>query len=549
MRRRAMNKRSLKAMGLACCWLVLGGQIMEHSVMAQESVALIQDRALEEAILAELDVETGNLTKEDLLTLTSLDASRGRRGNEAPLIKSLQGIEAAANLETINLQGNGLRSEVLPNVDIRDYSPLLGLPRLKHLDLSCNALSVWDLPVGLSALEELKLNRNNLSALRLESGFSRLTKLDLRRNQLSHLEFSESMPSLAQLRLNQNQLSESNFLTGPANLELLDLRGNQLSILNPRLPLVQLKTLDVSNNQLRELDLNLFPQLTHLYAEGNQLKTLSFGLDQERLCELHVGYNELESLEGGGGWNDLSLLDARNNRLTTFDSSESFPSLKELYLGENQLSEFELSSDFPELNSVDVSGNRILALRLDKTSLTLKWIDAVDNDLTRFVIGGTLPELRELFLSENRIAADRFLTFLPRLKYLSLKGNALTQVDFYHQRESLEGVNLLQMPLGRVQLPRSVGLTLPSVLELAAMGIPVVRPVVIQSIEFRPTEASVSIGILADRGEYDVLMSADLAVWTPIGEIGVVDQYVTTVGKFTVDSSVPARFFQVRYGD
>lgn len=174
---------------------------------------------------------------------------------------------------------------------------------------------------------------------------------------------------------------------------------------------------------------------------------------------------------------------------------------------------------------------------------------AVDNGLTRFVIGGTLPELWELFLSENRIATDRFLTFLPRLKYLSLKGNALTQVDFYHQRESLEGVNLLQMPLGRVQLPRSVGLTLPSVLELAAMGIPVVRPVVIQSIEFRPTEASVSIGILADRGEYDVLMSADLAVWTPIGEIGVVDQYVTTVGKFTVDSSVPARFFQVRYGD
>src|SRR5262249_53272663 len=80
----------------------------------------IPDPNLETAIRVALNKPSGQITDADMLTLTTLDASG--RG-----ITNLSGLEAAENLQTLNLSAN---------FQISDISPLAGLTKLQNLDLS-----------------------------------------------------------------------------------------------------------------------------------------------------------------------------------------------------------------------------------------------------------------------------------------------------------------------------------------------------------------------------------------------------------------------------
>ncbi len=75
------------------------------NVLAQE--VSIPDPGLNAAIRRTLGKAAGPLTAEDLLSLTSLDASSGG-------VRSLEGLGAAHNLTTLVLYGNSLTSLTLP---------------------------------------------------------------------------------------------------------------------------------------------------------------------------------------------------------------------------------------------------------------------------------------------------------------------------------------------------------------------------------------------------------------------------------------------------
>src|SRR5689334_1475185 len=75
---------------------------------AQAQVVTIPDPALNAAILAALGKSAGPLTVQDMLSLTNLNA-RGRG------VRSLEGLGAAYNLSSLNLDANRLSKLTLPS--------------------------------------------------------------------------------------------------------------------------------------------------------------------------------------------------------------------------------------------------------------------------------------------------------------------------------------------------------------------------------------------------------------------------------------------------
>lgn len=131
--------------------------ILALLMLMQEAFAVeIPDPNLRTVIEAELGVTTGApITVNEMAILTRLDA-------ENAAINDLTGLEAATNLQHLNLIGNA----------ITDISPLTGLANLKALRLEGNAIS--DLSplvanVGLGSGDKVVVGDNPLSEASISS--------------------------------------------------------------------------------------------------------------------------------------------------------------------------------------------------------------------------------------------------------------------------------------------------------------------------------------------------------------------------------------------
>ena len=187
--------------------LILAGLIQmgySNAVMAQE--VLIPDSDLNSAIREALQKPVGPITQQDMLDLTILDAS-GRN------IKSLQGLEAAHHLTTLNIEANGLTALALPN----------GLTNLIFLDLADNLLTNLTLSADLGRLNQIDLEINQLTSVAFPAGLANLAVLNLEINQLASLTLPPDMGRLTLLLpdgnpLNTLVLSELAATNLPANL-------------------------------------------------------------------------------------------------------------------------------------------------------------------------------------------------------------------------------------------------------------------------------------------------------------------------------------------
>src|SRR5215475_1119310 len=108
------------------------------TTLAQE--VSIPDTGLNAAIREALQKPAGPLTQQDLLSLTNLDASRRN-------VRSIDGLEAARNLISLDLQINGLTNSSLPSA----------LTKLMVLDVSANPLTNFSLPNELTNLSSLTI--------------------------------------------------------------------------------------------------------------------------------------------------------------------------------------------------------------------------------------------------------------------------------------------------------------------------------------------------------------------------------------------------------
>ena len=108
----------------------------------------IPDPGLNAAVREALNKPTGPLTELDLLSLANLDAANRD-------INSLEGLAAALNLVSLELQSNHLANLVVPSA----------LTKLATVDLSFNPLRSCSFPDGLTNLNRVLLKSCQLTNL------------------------------------------------------------------------------------------------------------------------------------------------------------------------------------------------------------------------------------------------------------------------------------------------------------------------------------------------------------------------------------------------
>ena len=133
-----------------------------------------------------------------------------------------------------------------------------------------------------------------------------------------------------------------------------------------------LKSLDIRlNNISGELDLQLFPNLTSVYCDDNEITSIRFGED----CKLELiecNYNQIEVLDVSG-LDHLDQLNCTGNPLKVLKFNEKWTSIR-LYCDECSLT----SLKFPE--SLDASETQINCEN-NVTYLTQKNIDFLDPEM------------------------------------------------------------------------------------------------------------------------------------------------------------------------
>ena len=495
-------------------------------ILAQE--VSIPDSGLNAAIRDALQKPFGPLTEQDLLSLTNLDSSRRN-------VQSIEGLQTARNLVSLDLQLNHLTNFSLP----------AELAKLSTLDVSINPLASFSLPSGLTNLATLILESGGFSDLTLPGDLTQLSCLDLSGNQLTRFDALSNLRGLVFVDLSFNSFTNFSLTSGLTNLAVLRVSGNLLT--NVTLPedLAALTNLSLDQNQLT--DFTLPPGLTNL-------------------IELDLGFNQLTNLTLPADLWNLNNLELNNDQL----SAPSFPSnltgLHTVFLRDNQITNFNLPSELSALVHLDLSKNPLRDITLPAGLNQLSTLRLSENQLTRFILPAGLTNLTALSLSENQLTNVVLPPDLGHLDTLNLDGNQLTSFTVPAGLTNLTGLFLTGNQLTNITLPpdmtqvtafgylgnplETLVLSETQAANLAAdvtflqnQGVPVYTyPLTIQLLRPRPLTGAFQLGITGPPGVYAVLASSDLADWS---QAGIVSNALGSVSFVDVTAQLyPRRFYR-----
>jgi formylglycine-generating enzyme required for sulfatase activity len=367
----------------------------------------IPDPNLNAVVREALGKPAGPLTQLDMLSLTNLGAVFRN-------ITNVQGLEAAQNLVSLDLQDNRITS-----VNI-----LANLTRLVFLDLSENRFPQLTIPGGMTNLTTLRAEFGGLTNVTLPAGLTKLTSLRLGFNQLPSLTLPADMTNLSLLSIFQNQLANLTLPPKLPNLSFLSLDGNRLSSLNLPAGMTKLDT---------------------LIASANQLTNFTLPADMTNLIFLRLNDNQLTNFSLPAGLNQLSLLVLLGNQLSSLTLPVGMTNLSSLVLSSNKLTSLTLPPDLNHLTQIELAGNKLTSLTLPAGLTSLAFLNLTDNQLTNVTLPPDLQQLIGLFVGGNPLAT--FVLSEP----LAATGMASVVDSFRNQ-----GVAVFTYPLAvQLVLPRA----------------------------------------------------------------------------------------------
>jgi hypothetical protein len=460
--------------------------VIGYDLVETPHEGLVPDPGLNAAIRAVLQKPVGPVTEQDLLVLTNLDASNRH-------VRSLQDLEAARNLVSLDLHSNRLSNLTIP----------FTLTKLSQLNLSFNPLLVNCLvPDGLTNLDRLLIASSQLNNLKLPADLTTLSLLDLHGNRLTSFSFPTNLALLDNLNLNGNQLSSFNLSPNLNHLLFLDLGFN--AITNCTLPggLKDLDTLVLIGNRLTELTLP--PYLT-------------------RLTTLNLGFNQLTSFTLPSDATSLVRLELFDNQLTNLTLPANLQHLETLDVGFNELASFTLPPGMTSLRILDFSGNQLTNVTLPPDLNKLFQLKLRDNLLTSLELPPGLTNLFSLGLDNNLLTNLTLSSDLGNLAGLDLENNQLTTLTIPPGMTHLQGLLLFGDPLATLVLPEPLAATNLAfqVASLREQGVQVFTyPLTIQMTSpMTMADGSFELTVLGPPGIYSILASPDLSVWSDLGTL------------------------------
>lgn len=314
------------------------------------------------------------------LNCTTADINTIKLGNNT----KLKTIKADANkLKSINLAGApNLESVSLPINQLTEID--LDGVSCTSLDLSSNALSSLDLS-KTSNLEWLSVSTNPLRSINL-TGCTSLENLSAKTTKLAEIDLS-GLSALETLDLHAGELTKVTF---SGNSELYDI--------------------DLSNNKLSSVDFKGCPGVVYLSLNNNAFTEMSLkGL--EKLSNINLRYNKLTnfSIENCPS---LSTVVVSDNLLTSADLTGGKENLREVHIGGNQLTTLDLSG-FGDLSTLSAEGNQLTSVNLKGCS-NLYSLNLGNNKFTSLKLP-ELPALGEVYVENNNLNADAMKALMKSL--------------------------------------------------------------------------------------------------------------------------------------
>ena len=280
----------------------------------------VPDAGLRQAINEALG-KTPNapITADEMATLRELHAVSVN-------IQNLAGLEAAVNLERLNLNNNL----------ISDISPLARLTKLRRLDLEDNTISDLSPLKGVISLEDLHIGPNLVSDISPLAGLINLRHIRLHHNAITDLSPLAGLIRLETIGMSHNPLADLTPLSGLTNLHNYHGWGTPVVGLSAIAKLPKLREINVCGGEISDLSPLVHAKaLTELYLPGNEVSDLSPLKGLTRLKRLSLEHNQISDLSPLEGLTNLTWIDFRDNQISDVSPLAALNKLTWLDLSQN----------------------------------------------------------------------------------------------------------------------------------------------------------------------------------------------------------------------
>ncbi|KAF4534297.1 Conserved leucine-rich repeat protein [Lasiodiplodia theobromae] len=260
-------------------------------------------------------------------------------------------------------------------------------------------------------LRRLDLQQKDLPTLnRLDELCYRIEALDVSNNHIAQLAGAPT--TLRRLNISNNCLNSLTSWSHLTNLQYLNVSGNAIDSLKGFSMLIHLRELKADENEIDSLDgIMELDGLLKLSVKGNKIKKVDFqGAYLERLTELDLSDNEINSVRSLDTLKSLETLNLDDNELSTF-SSERVSKVKRLSLNRNSLTKLD-ASFFPLLETLAADSNSLSSISGIARLKHLRVLSARDQhpasgdfDTASFLAN---TDISELYLSSNTIPTISF---------------------------------------------------------------------------------------------------------------------------------------------
>lgn len=234
--------------------------------------------------------------------------------------------------------------------DVEGWKPL------SH-EIICECLSLIERTVAGSGYAFTKLNCSEKELTHLGNkvqAYTNLKYVTLSKNQITALDPVSKLPHVLHLAASENRITKEGIACMlEADLpwcQNLDLSINALSGVVPLSLLGRLRILDLQQNQITTLEgFDGHQNIEVLKLQQNQLESLAGLGNLPKLKKLLLNENKLTSLEGIDA-ECLEDLDASKNQLASLNFIEGAPNLLRVNVSENQL---QGDDNIPEIKRLD----------------------------------------------------------------------------------------------------------------------------------------------------------------------------------------------------
>ena len=471
----------------------------------QAVFADLQDDNLRLAVIEELQAMNVPIRTDGRIFVPQMALLRNLDASDREII-NLSGLNAAINLETLDLSDNNLTADSLT------ANVFNGMNVLETLDLSGNFITTTTATnrfSGLSSLRELNLSDNRITALvssgfnpliQLEvlnlnnnalqtvpaasfTGLARVTNLDLGNNTIGVIPANafNVMPLMEEINLSGNNLTTTTNVdrfTGMSNLETLDLSNNIINTLITngfeRAP--SLRVLDLSGNRIPTAEEISFTGLTHLATlnlDGNAItnivdleqldKEISISIGNQIINRTPILLQRFENIV------EVGLATTQNEGLV-FTAGENMPDEWEVELASNNELLFRLFSgpnvvidnvgvnfDFDDSQLAGgVTGfNGTFLFETIENEVVVNFPDANLSSVVIEALRNEFPEL-EIPVDYAQNNEDILRNWLEMLETLDASNHGITDLTGLNQMINLTELDLSGNALTNAQMPANV---------------------------------------------------------------------------------------------